>query len=402
MLTDAPQTRQTTAIWAGIACLFAGYILSQFYRACLAVLTPVLKADLGAGAEDLAMASSLWFLAFAAMQVPVGMALDRVGPRRTAAALLLVGAVGAAVFAVATGPLGMKIAMALIGVGCAPVLMSGYYIFARSFPPALFGTLAGAMVGVGNLGNIGASLPLSLAVEAIGWRATLWGLAAVTAAIAALVAALLRDPARVETQAKGSLLDLLWMRQLWPIFVMMMLCYAPVAALRGLWVGPYYLDVFGATPAEIGRVTLWMGIAMVLGSFAYGPLERTLGSRKWLILGGNLIALVALVGLWAMPLAGGWVTVALLVLFGFAGASFPMVIAHGRAFLPAHLTGRGVTLLNLFGIGAVGVAQFITGRIAGAVTAPPAQAPYTAIFLFFAITLAVALAIYATAQDRTD
>ena len=402
METTTPPPRPTAAIWAGIACLIAGYVLSQFYRAFLAVLTPVLKSDLGAGSEDLATASSLWFLAFAAMQVPVGIALDRVGPRRTAAALLLLGALGAAVFAMATTPLGLQIAMALIGVGCAPVLMSGYYIFARSFPPALFGTLAGAMVGVGNLGNIGASLPLSLAVEGFGWRATVWGLAAVTAAIAALVAALVRDPARVETQTKGRLLDLLLMRQLWPIFVMMALCYAPVAALRGLWVGPYYLDVFGATPAEIGRVTLWMGLAMVAGSFAYGPLERVFGSRKRLILAGNLIALIALLGLWALPLAGGWVTLALLVLFGFAGTSFPMVIAHGRAFLPAHLTGRGVTLLNLFGIGAVGVAQSFTGQIAASAPPTPPDAPYAAIFLFFAVTLAVALAIYATAEDRTD
>ncbi|WP_151718304.1 MFS transporter [Gemmobacter serpentinus] len=386
----------------GIACLFAAYVLSQFYRAFLAVLTPVLKAELGATAEDLATASGLWFLTFAAMQVPVGAALDRVGPRLTAASLLLVGALGAVVFAMSDAPGGIKLAMVLIGAGCSPVLMAGYFIFARSFPPAVFGTLAGAMVGIGNLGNIGASLPLSLAVDAVGWRGALWGLALVTALIAALIAVLVRDPPKVQAQAKGSLLDLLAMRSLWPIFVMMALCYAPVAALRGLWVGPYYSDVFGASPDDIGRVTLIMGLAMVAGSFAYGPLERLLKTRKYLILGGNLIALATLVGLWLMPLAGGWTTVALLALFGFAGASFPMVIAHGRAFLPAHLTGRGVTLLNLFGIGSVGIAQFITGRLSAATAQPPVEAPYVAIFLFFIVTLALALLIYTTSRDRTD
>ena len=386
----------------GIACLFAAYVLSQFYRAFLAVLAPALKAELGATAEDLAAASGLWFLIFAAMQVPVGAALDRIGPRLTSASLLLIGALGAAVFAMSNGPSGIQIAMALIGIGCSPVLMSGYYIFARSFPPALFGTLAGAMVGIGNLGNIGSSLPLSAAVETFGWRGSLWALALVTALIAALIAALVRDPPRVQTQAKGSLLDLLKMRKLWPIFAMMALCYAPVAAVRGLWVGPSYTDVFGATPDQIGQVTLMMGLAMVLGSFAYGPLERVLKSRKWPILGGNLIALAALIGLWALPLAGGWVTVGLLVVCGFAGASFPMVIAHGRAFLPAHLTGRGVTLLNLFGIGSVGVAQFITGKLSVWTPAPPAEAPYVAIFLFFVLALALALAIYSLSEDRTD
>lgn len=386
----------------GIACLFAGYVLSQFYRAFLAVLAPVLKADLGATAEDLASASGLWFLAFAAMQVPVGAALDRVGPRRTAAVLLLVGALGAAVFAMATGPLGIKLAMVLIGAGCSPVLMAGYFIFARSFSPTIFGTLAGAMVGIGNLGNIGSSLPLSVAVDAFGWRATVWGMAAVTALIAALIAALARDPAKVSHAQRGSLLDLLKMRALWPIFVMMALCYAPVAAVRGLWVGPYYADVFGASADQIGQVTLAMGLAMVAGSFAYGPLERLIGSRKRLILVGNASVAVALLALWAWPLAGGWTTLSLLVLFGFAGSSFPMVIAHGRAFLPTHLVGRGVTLLNLFGIGSVGILQFVTGRLHAASATPPAEAPYAAIFLLLAITLAAALAIYATSQDRID
>ena len=391
-----------SGLWPGIACLFAGYVLSQFYRAFLAVLAPVLKTDLGATPEDLAAASGLWFLIFAAMQVPVGMALDRIGPRRTASSLLMIGALGATLFATAEGPLSIKVAMALIGIGCSPVMMSGYYIFARSFPVAMFGTLAGAMVGIGNLGNIGSALPLSAAVDAIGWRGTVWVLAGVTALIALLIAVLVRDPARIVTQEKGSLLDLLRMRALWPLFAMMALCYAPIAAVRGLWVGPYYAEVFGATADEIGQVTLWMGLAMVLGSFAYGPLERVFGTRKGLILVGNVLVLLALIGLWAMPLAGGWVTLGLFVLFGLAGTSFPMVIAHGRAFLPAHLTGRGVTLLNLFGIGAVGVAQFITGRLSASVATPPVEAPYAAIFGFFALTLALALVYYATSQDRTD
>ena len=400
MTTASSSTR--SGLWPGIACLFAGYVLSQFYRAFLAVLAPVLKTDLGATPEDLAAASGLWFLIFAAMQVPVGMALDRIGPRRTASSLLMIGALGATLFATAEGPLSIKVAMALIGIGCSPVMMSGYYIFARSFPVAMFGTLAGAMVGIGNLGNIGSALPLSAAVDAIGWRGAVWVLAGVTALIALLIAVLVRDPARIVTQEKGSLLDLLRMRALWPLFAMMALCYAPIAAVRGLWVGPYYAEVFGATADEIGQVTLWMGLAMVLGSFAYGPLERVFGTRKGLIMVGNVLVLLALIGLWGMPLAGGWVTLGLFVLFGLAGTSFPMVIAHGRAFLPAHLTGRGVTLLNLFGIGAVGVAQFITGRLSASVATPPVEAPYAAIFGFFAVTLALALAYYATSQDRTD
>lgn len=393
----------------GIAALIVAYILSQFYRAFLAVLAPILAVDLQANAESLAQASGWWFLTFAVMQIPVGWALDKIGPRRTTAALLAVGAAGAAVFAGATAPLHITLAMVLIGVGCSSVLMASYYIFARTYSPAVFGTLAGMVVGVGSLGNIGASLPLSWAVEAWGWRGTVWGLAAVTLAVAVTILALVRDPARIDGGAKGSVLDLLKMPALWPVLIMMAACYAPPAGIRGLWTGPWYADVFGADAARIGQVTLVMGLAMVAGNFAYGPLDRLLGTRKWLVFGGNGLMLACLMGLYANVATDSWATVALLAGVGFFGASFPMVMAHGRAFLPPHLTGRGVSLINLFGIGGAGVMQIITGRIHTALTpsgavenALPPATPYAALFLFYAGLVAAGLAVYLLSRDRRD
>jgi nitrate/nitrite transporter NarK len=393
----------------GIAALIAAYVLSQFYRAFLAVMAPVLTADLGATPEILASASGFWFLAFALMQIPVGAALDRIGPRLTTASLLAVGAFGAVIFATATTPGAIKIAMILIGVGCSPVLVASYYIFARTYSPAMFGTLAGVVIGIGSLGNIAASLPLSVAVASIGWRGTMWTLAAATLVIAAAIWVLVRDPERVPTGSKGSLLDLLKMPALWPILIMMAACYAPSAGLRGLWVGPYMADVFQASTPQIGRATLVMGLAMVAGNFAYGPLDRILGTRKWLIFGGNALMVACLLALFANPAASGWTPIALLAGVGFFGASFPMVMAHGRAFLPQHLVGRGVTLINLFGIGAAGVMQIATGRLHAAFTpsanminsAPPST-PYAALFLFYASLTAVGLVLYAFSKDRTD
>ncbi len=393
----------------GIASLVLAYVLSQFYRAFLAVLTPVLTTEIGASAESLATASGLWFLAFAVMQLPVGWALDKIGPRVTTAALLAVAALGAAVFAMATGPGAVSLAMVLIGIGCSSVLMASYFIFARTYAPAVFGTLAGITIGIGSLGNIAASLPLSMAVELIGWRGALWVLAAVTLAVAGAILTLVRDPARVASTAGGSLLDLLKMPALWPILILMAACYAPPAGLRGLWAGPYFADVFGADAARIGQVTLIMGFAMVAGNFAYGPLDRLLGTRKWLIMGGNGLMLACLIGLYFNASAPGFLPVALLAGVGFFGASFPMVMAHGRAFLPAHLVGRGVTLLNLFGIGAAGLMQFVMGRLHTALTPPadvihsaPAAAPYVALFGFYAALITIGMVAYLFSQDRTD
>ncbi len=150
----------------GLIVLVLGYVLSQFYRAFLAVLTPALEADLGATAADLSYASGLWFIVFAVMQIPVGEALDRFGPRITAVVLFsLGGAGGALVFAMAQTPAHIAWAMALIGIGCSPVLMAAYYIFAKMYPAVMFSTLAGATIGFGSLGNLASSAPMAWAVD---------------------------------------------------------------------------------------------------------------------------------------------------------------------------------------------------------------------------------------------
>jgi nitrate/nitrite transporter NarK len=161
-------------------------------------------------------------------------------------------------------------------------------------------------------------------------------------------------------------------------------------------------DVFGLSTAQIGTATLIMGAAMIAGTFAYGPLDRMLGTRKWVILGGNVLGATTLGLLCLWVDSGVWVSVLLLAVIGFLGASFPVIMAHGRAFVPPHLVGRGVTLLNLFGVGGVGLAQFATGRIHAANDGIGSAAPYTAIFGFFAVTLAIGCAIYLFSRDSID
>ncbi len=386
---------------AGIVFLVLAYVLSQFYRAFLAVMAPQLGVDIGAGPAELASASGMWFIVFALMQIPIGELLDRIGPRLTASVMFAIGgAGGAAVFAMAQVPWHVSLAMGLIGFGCAPVLMASYYIFARSYAPAVFATLAGVTLGIGNLGNIGSALPLTFAVEAFGWRGTMWALAAVSLLIAVAAFFCVRDPEKAEGSASGSVIDLIKMPVIWPILILMMVNYVPAAGIRGLWAGPYLDTVFGATAASIGVVTLVMSIAMAAGNFIFGPLDQIFPSRKAIVMFGNVAGVIS-VGLLVM-FAGHsvFLSTVLFAMIGVCGATFVVIIAHAKTFFPDHLMGRGVTLLNLFGIGGVGIFQSLSGRVydAASVGMSPVGA-YQVLFGFFGAALLFGCVVYAFSRD---
>lgn len=385
-----------------VGVLLLAYVMSQFYRVFLAVLTPVLREDLAMTATQLSIASGAWFLLFGLAQFPIGKWLDTHGPRRTAGWLLLIGGGGgAALFGLANSPEMIFAAMALIGIGCAPVLMASFFIFAKEFSPERFALLGSVFVGLGTLGNILGSQPLAQAVQAFGWREVAFGLAGVTAMIALAVLAIVRDPAMPAAgRGKGSIFDLLRMPALWLIIPLVAINYSVPGGIRGLWAGPYLADVYGMDAIGIGRVTLAMAIGLSAGSILYGPLDRLVDSRKWVVFGGNAIVLAALLALVLTPSPGIGTVTAILAIIGLCGASYGVIMAHGKAFFPAHLTGRGVTLLNFFSIGGVGILQFAGGGLVAAASVPgdPASG-YMALFWMYAILLGASLAVYVFSRD---
>lgn len=391
---------------AGIAALAIGYVLSQFYRSFLAVLTPVLTSELGMSKADLSFASGAWFAVFALAQFAVGVSLDHFGPRRTASVMLAAGAgSGALLFAVATTPWMVIAAMALIGLGCAPILMSLLFIYARSFALSRFAVLASWTIAFGTAGNVIGAAPLAAAAEAFGWRPVIAALGIFTVATAAAVFAFVREPARPAGMATGSsgwsgYGELLNMRVLWPIIPLAAINYAPTTGIRGLWAGPYLEDVYGLDSLAIGEVTTFMALAMVAGSLLYGPLDTIFRTRKWVMAAGNTVSFFALLYLALNPVPGVIGVTMLLVVIGVSGSGFGLIMAHARAFVPAHLTGRGVTMMNFFSIGGVGAMQFATGGVVTAWSVPDEPvAGYVALFGFYALMVGLTLAIYLFSRD---
>ena len=257
------------------------YIFSHFYWVFLAVLAAPLQAEISATAAHLSAASGYCFLAFALMQIPVGLALDTLGPERTNAALLAIRAGdGAMVFAAATAPWHISLTMALIVIGCSPVLMASYYVVARGFSSANLATMAAFILGIGSLGNISASFPLTLLVELFGWRLSIVMIGVSTAVVASLCYLSVKAPPQghydTKRQRVGSTSYARHVVYITHGFGK--LCTSRRAC--GLWIGPYLTDAFGSPVAQVGTVTTIMALAMIAGNFFYGPLDRLFGPRN--------------------------------------------------------------------------------------------------------------------------
>ena len=149
----------------------AAYFLSYFFRSANAVIAGDLARDLALSADQLGLMTSLFFAAFAAIQLPLGIWLDRWGPRWVTPGLMLVGAAGSVIFALAPNFALLALGRALIGMGMAGILMGSLKIFSQWFPAHRFATMSGLLVGIGALGALAAATPLAWLNDAIGWRA---------------------------------------------------------------------------------------------------------------------------------------------------------------------------------------------------------------------------------------
>src|SRR5678815_5154906 len=137
-----------------VTALAAIYLVSQFLRNSVGVIAPDLAAEIGLNAAEIGLLSSAFFFSFAAAQIPLGIALDRYGPKRCMLLCAVVAFLGALAFAVATTPAGLVTARVLMGLGSSCYLMAPLALYARRFPPERFTLLAGIQIGIGTVGTL--------------------------------------------------------------------------------------------------------------------------------------------------------------------------------------------------------------------------------------------------------
>ena len=340
-------------LWLRVFLPFAaGYYLSYLLRTVNAVIAPELTRELALSAADLGLLTSAYLLTFAAFQIPLGLLLDRHGPRRVEAGLLLVAAAGTLLFAFGRSPFELTFARGLIGLGVSACLMAAFKGFAQNFPAERQASLTGAIMASGGLGAITASLPLELALPLLGWRGVFQGLTFLLVAVAAWIylsvpqreAGVSRD--RLGAQLKG-VAGILAHRVFWRFAPPMALVTGGFLAVQGLWAVPWLMNVENLSRHQAAEVLFALNLAMLLSHLGIATfavrLARAGITPSALLLGGFGLALASqaamLAGLGpAMPL---WFAYGVGVSGG--SLSYSLLSAH---FAPA-LSGRVTTTLNL-------------------------------------------------------
>jgi len=396
----------TTALL--VAALAAMTSVSQFHRAALGVVAPEVAHDLALAPAMLGAANGVFFLALLLAQLPVGIALDRIGPRRCVAWLTLLAVLGAGAQAFARDGAELLAARFVLGLGCAASFMSAVVLCARFWRGAALTGALGRVFALSQAGILLSGAPLAALSALAGWRGALLVSAAATGLLGVLWWRWVRDnppdappsPASRETltESLGGLLRIWRTHGLARVLSMHLVGYAAMATVIGLWAGPYLADVHGLDARGRGLVLLAMGLVLPVGQLLLAPLERTLGSKRRLVTLFALLSIAVLAGLalWpGAPLSGA---VALLVGLCLFSCYPVVVVTEARQLFPDHLVGRGATTVNLAQVLGSAALPALVGVAVGMFAADAAglrpEAAYRAGFGVLAAALALGLTGY--------
>lgn len=384
-----------------VACVLlpftAGYFLSYLFRTINAVIAGDLGAELGLSAADLGLLTSVYFLVFAAAQLPIGALLDRLGPGLVQSTLMLFASVGALVFALADNFIGLVVGRCLIGLGVAVALMAGVKAIVTWFPSDRQTLATGSMVMLGGLGALTSTGPAELMVQAIGWRGlflVLAGLSALAALLVLFVAPEWRSSA-TPRHAAASFTSIYRDRRFWRVAPLCALGIGTSWSLQGLWATPWLRDVDGLDRAATVQHLSVMALAVCAGGLVLGAgadrLRRAgIKTESLLVstLGLSMLAQAALILRWPLPSLLPWTIIAA------AGAATVLSYALMGEYFPKAASGRANGALNLLHVGGAFVLQSTTGFVieqwpetAGAY---PAEAHQVAMAIPLALQLAAA------------
>ena len=368
-----------------LLALTLGHMFSNAVRTLPAVAGDVLARDLAISPEALAGITGAFPAAFAAAMIPVGVAL----------VLLAIAAVGTVLAALAPSASTMLLAQIVLGIGCSGMMMCPMTYAARAVPQERFPVWAGMVQSVGNSGMILSASPLAWLVEVQGWRAGFVACLGIVAIGVVAVSLTVRNdrpqpvPGRSAWGDAKDVMRVALSPRLRGLMALAFVSFGAVLGVRGLWGGPWLMEVKGMGRVPAGNLLLGVTLALVVGPAFAGWVVSRVGHLRLLLIGGHLLAAALIVLLVAGgPLAfPAWVDGLILTGFGLAIAFQILCFALLRSLVRPEEAGRALSAQNIFFFGGAAVLQGISGISAsfGGVAAA---------LLTFAAALVIASALF--------
>ncbi|WP_236387284.1 MFS transporter [Mesorhizobium muleiense] len=240
-----------------LATLVGVAAMSQVFRTIAAIVAPGLQREFGLSTEELGIYAGAFHLSFALAQIPMGLALDLYGVRKTVGSAFLLAVAGALLSFIATGFPVLMLGQLLIGIGCAPAFVGSLFFVSKHFPEKSFARVSGLVLSFSGLGLLATGTPLAWVVEHWGWRSAFAVTGAMAAANLACILVLVRDDhGKNSGDIAGAIretLAILKKRQTKGIVALALVGYSSYIALRGLWATPLFMERHGFTLTDVGK-----------------------------------------------------------------------------------------------------------------------------------------------------
>jgi predicted MFS family arabinose efflux permease len=376
------------ALMAAMMILTCGHVLSNLLRTTPAVAIDVMAVDLHSTAQKLAALTAAYHFSFALFQIPIGVALDRYSIRNVALVLLAGTLAGACIAAASQGPGSFLLAQIIMGMATSGMLLCPMALAAKRLSPAQFALWSGLILSLGNGGMLLSSAPLAWVVEHWGWRSGFWLSGGAACVVAVLVLLIVPNDKPSTLTRRALLTEMTTVLRLGVspalrgLVILAFVSLAVQIVLRGLWAGPWLMDIKGLSRIGAGQVLLLFTLALVLAPTLSGVVDRKLGHRRGLLLGSQLLAaalfvlmafggpgqpLSNLFGVASMPVS---FDIGVLVLIGMLICVQPLIYAMTRQAVPAEHVGKALSAMNLSFFLGTAVMQSATSPIAAAFGLP--------------------------------
>lgn len=391
-----------------------GYYLSYLFRTVNAVISENLTTELGIGPANLGLLTSIYLIAFASSQFPLGVALDRYGPRRVNAFLLLVAAAGAALFAVAESFALLLAARALIGFGVSAALMGSFKANALWFPADRIPLMNNLIGACGAVGAISATRPVEILLHVAGWRDIFAGLAVLTVIVSLAILLLVPEkPGSAQTeesfgaQLKGYA-EVARDPYFWRIALIFAIAHTAFLIYQTLWADPWLRDVAGFEQTERANYLFIIQLGFLAGLLLTGVIADGLRRTRVQpvhVFGGGVLMLIGLQVLLALGVTVG--LAAIWFLFGLLASATYLAYAAQTRHFPVALTGRSITAMNFMVFVFAFVCQWGIGGVIEAFPANPdggytETAHATALWIMIALQMACYLNFVRPARKGTS